>query len=115
MYISLDGRDQATSLAMPRYDLHSHSTHSDGLLRPAAVVDRAAARGVDVLALTDHDEVSGLTEARAAADQAGITPVTGAALSGSWEGWTIHVVGLPIAPSNQLLASGPHALRTGPL
>ena len=50
--------------AMPRYDLHCHSTHSDGLLPPAAVVARAAARGVDVLALTDHDEVAGLAEAR---------------------------------------------------
>ena len=48
------------SPTVPRYDLHCHSTHSDGLLAPAAVVARAAARGVDVLALTDHDEVSGL-------------------------------------------------------
>ncbi len=50
-----------------RYDLHCHSTRSDGLLSPAAVVRRAAARGVDVLALTDHDETAGLAEARAAA------------------------------------------------
>ena len=46
------------------YDLHCHSTHSDGLLAPAAVVARAAARGVDVLALTDHDDTAGLAEAR---------------------------------------------------
>jgi len=49
-----------------RYDLHCHSTHSDGLLTPTALVQRAASRGVDVLALTDHDEVSGLSEAQAA-------------------------------------------------
>ena len=51
-----------------RYDLHSHSTRSDGLLSPADVVRRAASRGVDVLALTDHDETSGLAEAAEAAD-----------------------------------------------
>ncbi|MGA0034268.1 MAG: PHP domain-containing protein, partial [Burkholderiales bacterium] len=50
-----------------RVDLHSHSTFSDGLLSPADVVERAVQRGVDVLALTDHDEVSGLAAARAAA------------------------------------------------
>ena len=52
---------------MTRYDLHSHSTRSDGLLSPAEVVRRAAARGVDVLALTDHDELAGLAEASDAA------------------------------------------------
>jgi len=52
---------------MPHYDLHCHSTRSDGLLTPADVVRRAASRGVDVLALTDHDEVAGLAEAREAA------------------------------------------------
>ena len=100
---------------MPRYDLHSHSTHSDGLLPPAAVVARAAARGVDVLALTDHDEVSGLTEARAAAEEAGITLVAGSEVSVTWEGRTIHVVGLWIDPSNQVLVAGLHAIRAGRL
>ena len=51
-------------------------------------------RRVDVLALTDHDETAGLDEARAAADEAGITLVTGAELSVSWEDLTIHVVAL---------------------
>ena len=57
---------------MRRYDLHSHSTGSDGLLAPAEVAARAARRGVDVLALTDHDEVSGLPEAKDAPSAAGI-------------------------------------------
>ena len=48
---------------MIRYDLHAHSTFSDGLLTPAALVERAAARGVDVLALTDHDETVGIADA----------------------------------------------------
>jgi predicted metal-dependent phosphoesterase TrpH len=63
------------SIAVPTvidFDLHCHSTASDGALAPAAVVARAAGQGVRVLALTDHDEVSGLDEARAAARGAGI-------------------------------------------
>jgi len=98
---------------MPRYDLHCHSTHSDGLLSPAAVVARAAARGVDVLALTDHDEVSGLPEARAAAAEARIALVAGAELSVSWDGLTIHVVGLGIDPADPALTQGLHAIRAG--
>ena len=57
---------------MTRYDLHCHSTLSDGLLTPSEVVRRAAERGVAVLALTDHDEVAGLAEARVAAREAGV-------------------------------------------
>ena len=98
---------------MPRYDLHSHSTCSDGLLSPAAVVARAAARGVDVYALTDHDDTGGIAEARAAADEAGITFVAGAELSVSWESLTIHVVALGIEPGNAVLADGLAAIRAG--
>ncbi len=98
---------------MRRFDLHCHSTHSDGLLQPAAVVARAAARGVDVLALTDHDELSGLAEARTAADAAGITFVCGAELSVTWEDQTIHVVALQIDPANETLGAGLDAVRTG--
>ena len=78
---------------MLRYDLHCHSTHSDGLLKPAELAQRAARRGVDVLALTDHDELSGLAEARNAAEEAGIRFVNGAELSVSWHDVTLHVVG----------------------
>jgi hypothetical protein len=98
---------------MPRYDLHSHSTYSDGLLAPAAVVARAAARGVDIYALTDHDELGGLREARAAADDAGITLVAGAELSVTWESLTIHVVALCIDAANAVLADGLAAIRAG--
>ncbi len=98
---------------MLRYDLHCHSTHSDGLLSPAAVVARAAARGVDVLALTDHDEVSGLAEAHAAAATARLTLIAGTELSVSWESLTIHVLGLGIDPSNPVLAEGLHVIRAG--
>ena len=98
---------------MPRYDLHSHSTYSDGLLAPAAVVARAAARGVDVVALTDHDETGGLSEARAAANDAGIAFIAGAELSVSWNGLTIHVVALRIDAGNTVLADGLAAIRAG--
>ena len=98
---------------MPRYDLHCHSTHSDGLLPPAEVVRRAAGRGVEVLALTDHDETSGLAEARAAATEAGIRLVDGAELSVSWRDVTLHVVALGIDPECPALQDGLTAIRSG--
>ncbi|HZP87431.1 MAG TPA: 3',5'-nucleoside bisphosphate phosphatase [Burkholderiales bacterium] len=99
--------------AMLHYDLHCHSTYSDGLLAPAEVVARAAARGVDVLALTDHDETRGLAEARAAADEHGIRLVNGAELSVSWEHHTIHVVALRIDPASPPLTTGLERIRSG--
>jgi len=104
-----------TALIYPsmRYDLHCHSTRSDGLLSPAEVVHRAAARGVDVLALTDHDETAGLDEARAAADEAGIALVTGAELSVSWDEITIHVVALHFDPAHGALQGGLQQIRSG--
>lgn len=98
---------------MTRYDLHAHSTYSDGLLAPSALVERAAARGVDVLALTDHDDTGGLAEAAAAAGACGLTLVAGAELSVSWEVHTIHVVALAIDPSNPALDAGLAAIRSG--
>jgi len=98
---------------MPRYDLHCHSTHSDGLLAPAAVVARARAHGVEVLALTDHDELSGLAEAREAAVAAGITLICGSELSTTWEGITVHIVALGIDPANATLADSLAAIRVG--
>src|SRR5215471_18146366 len=98
---------------MRRYDLHCHSTRSDGLLPPATLVQRAAARGVDVLALTDHDEVAGLREASEAAREAGIEFVNGSELSVSWEDLTIHIVALRIDPDNPALVDGLAAIRDG--
>jgi predicted metal-dependent phosphoesterase TrpH len=98
---------------VPQYDLHCHSTPSDGLLSPSAVVARAAERSVDVLALTDHDELSGLGEAQAAAADAGIELVCGSELSVSWDEHTLHVVALGIDPANAILAAGLDAIRVG--
>jgi len=98
---------------MPNYDLHCHSTASDGLLAPAALVRRAAGNGVDILALTDHDEIAGLAEARAQAAALNLRFVDGVEVSISWGGITIHVVGLNIDPANQQLQLGLQAIRQG--
>lgn len=78
----------------PLIDLHTHSHHSDGTLAPGALVTLAAARGVQVLALTDHDTTDGVPEARAAADAAGMRLVPGVEITAGWRGQEIHVVGL---------------------
>jgi predicted metal-dependent phosphoesterase TrpH len=98
---------------MTRYDLHCHSTRSDGILSPGEVVRRAARRGVEVLALTDHDEVAGLDEAREAAREADIAFVAGAELSVTWQATTIHVLGLGIDADHPALLQGLAAVRDG--
>jgi predicted metal-dependent phosphoesterase TrpH len=84
-------------------DLHTHSHHSDGTLAPAALVALAAARGVELLALTDHDTTAGLAEARAAAVAAGMRFVDGVEVTAGWRGQEIHVVGLGVDPSSTVL------------
>jgi predicted metal-dependent phosphoesterase TrpH len=98
---------------MLNIDLHCHSSVSDGVLSPGEVVWRAAANGVDVLALTDHDDVAGLAEAQAAADAAGIGFIPGVEISVSWGGQTVHVVGLRIDPRHAVLAAGLQGIRDG--
>lgn len=88
------------------YDLHTHSLASDGTLTPAALVARARAAGVEVLALTDHDDVGGIAEARAAAAGQGIELVPGIELSVTWAKLTVHVVGLHIDPQDPTLCAG---------
>ena len=94
-----------------RIDLHSHSTYSDGVLTPAALIERASHKGVTMLALTDHDEAGGLPEAAAAAREAGIGFVPGVEVSITWSGLTVHVVGLGIDPRNAALARGLAEIR----
>ena len=91
-----------------RIDLHSHSTASDGRLTPAELARRAVAQRVDVLALTDHDTVAGLSEAAGtiAAENLPLRLIDGIELSTSWDALEIHVVGLHIdASSPALLAA----------
>jgi len=95
------------------YDLHTHTHHSDGALAPTAMVQRAAANGIRVLALTDHDDVSGLAEARAAAAALGIRLIDGVEISVTWRDHTIHVLGLGIDPAHPGLAAGLAGVRAG--
>ena len=95
----------------PVYDLHTHTFYSDGALAPAELVARAAAHGVNVLALTDHDVTDGLHEARMAADAAGLTLVPGVEISVTWGGQTVHVLGLQIDVANAALQTGLARLR----
>jgi hypothetical protein len=94
-------------------DLHCHSCHSDGVLVPSALAARAAANGVELWSLTDHDTLSGLDEARNAALECGLSFIDGVEVSVSWGGITVHVVGLGIDPSNADLAAGLTRVRSG--
>ncbi len=93
------------------YDLHSHSDRSDGTVSPTAVVERAAENGVAVLALTDHDVTDGIAEAQTAADRVGIDLVPGVEISATWDGRTVHIVGLNVDIAHAGLQAGLAALR----
>ena len=76
-----------------RIDLHTHSSASDGTDTPAQLVREAAAAGLDVVALTDHDAMSGWDEAQQAADEAGITLVPGLEISTRFHHRGVHLLG----------------------
>jgi len=94
-------------------DLHCHSNVSDGALAPVEVARRAARGGVQVWALTDHDQLGGLAEAREAARAEGMHFIDGVEISVTWRGSTLHIVGLRIDPANETLASGLVRVRSG--
>lgn len=96
-----------------KIDLHCHSTVSDGVLSPDQVVARAHANGVQVLALTDHDETGGLGIASDYAQDAGIHFVPGVEVSVTWAGHTVHIVGLGIAADDATLNAGLERVRSG--
>jgi predicted metal-dependent phosphoesterase TrpH len=98
---------------MRNFDLHCHSNVSDGMLAPATVAARAKARGVDVWALTDHDEISGIAEARAAAAALHLPFIAGVEISITWAGQTVHIVGLRIDERNEELQRGLASTRSG--
>jgi len=98
---------------LENFDLHNHSTASDGLLTPTQLIELAARTGVDAIALTDHDTTAGLEEAGRAALEAGIGFVPGVEISVSWGGTTLHVVGLRVDPRSPDLAQGLDSIRAG--
>jgi hypothetical protein len=95
----------ATSAA-PTFDLQSHSVHSDGALAPAEVVAAAAAAGVTLFALSDHDTTDGVAEAMAAAGPAGIRLVTATEISATFDGrQDLHILGYLIDPDDPTLVA----------
>nr|WP_298138247.1 PHP domain-containing protein [uncultured Pseudomonas sp.] len=94
-------------------DLHCHSTASDGALAPAVLVARAHERGVQMLALTDHDTLEGLDEARSTACALGMQLVNGIELSCTWGGATIHVLGYDFATDAPALRQSIAELHDG--
>lgn len=94
-------------------DLHCHSVISDGTLTPEALAERAKANGVELWALTDHDELGGQARAIAAARAVGLPYLTGAEISVTFLDITVHIVGLGMDPDHPELVAGLRATRGG--
>jgi predicted metal-dependent phosphoesterase TrpH len=94
-------------------DLHCHSVVSDGTLTPEALAARAKANGVELWALTDHDEVGGQQRAKAAAAALNLPYLTGVEISVTFAGVTVHIVGLGFDADDAALIAGLHATRGG--
>jgi hypothetical protein len=92
-------------------DLHLHTTASDGRLRPADLVWRAAAAGVTVLSVTDHDTLAGLAEARSASAAAGVDLIDGIEVTAVHDGRDVHVLGYFAAAPGEALDSFLEAQR----
>ena len=94
-------------------DLHCHSVVSDGTLTPEVLATRARGNGVDLWALTDHDEIGGVERARAAAHAQGMAFLSGVEISVSFASETVHIVGLGFDDSDPRIAQGLAATRGG--
>ena len=94
-------------------DLHCHSTVSDGTLAPDMLAARAKANGVELWALTDHDEIDGIDAARRAAAQQRLPFLTGVEISVTFAGKTVHIVGLGFDDRDAALRAGLVATRGG--
>ena len=94
-------------------DLHCHSVVSDGTLTPEALAARAKINGVELWALTDHDEIGGQSRALAAAHAEGLHYLTGVEISVTFIGKTVHIVGLGFDADNAQLVLGLAQTRGG--
>jgi len=94
-------------------DLHCHSICSDGLLSAAELARRAVANGVDMLALTDHDDLAGLPSARTVADKLGMAFIDGVEISIEWESLQIHILGYAFDRADPALNQGLQSIRSG--
>jgi len=95
------------------FDFHCHSNISDGTLTPTELVQRAYGRGVRAMALTDHDDVAGLSEARGVAEALCMTFINGVEISVTWRSHTLHIVGLGIDVNYAPLVAGLQGVRSG--
>lgn len=96
---------------MARIDLHTHSYASDGTQAPAELVSSAAAAGLDIVALTDHDSFAGWAAARACAQELGLGFVPGIEFSTVSDGAPIHLLGYLVDAHNDLLSSECERIR----
>jgi len=94
-------------------DLHCHSVVSDGTLMPEQLAARAAANGVELWSLTDHDEIGGQHRAAAAARAHGMKYLTGTEISVTFAGETVHIVGLGFDPDDEEMMRGLVETRGG--
>jgi 3',5'-nucleoside bisphosphate phosphatase len=94
-------------------DLHCHSVVSDGTLSPEVLAQRAKANGVELWALTDHDEIGGQDRAIAAAQAAGLPYLTGTEISVTFAGVTVHILGLGFDHRQSALVEGLRQTRGG--
>jgi predicted metal-dependent phosphoesterase TrpH len=94
-------------------DLHCHSVVSDGTLTPEQLAARAKANGVELWALTDHDEVGGQSRAAAAAREHGLNYLTGVEISVTFAGQTVHIVGLGFDAADPRMQAGLNNTRGG--
>ena len=92
-------------------DLHCHSLQSDGVFSPAELAARAHANGVQLWALTDHDDISGVASAREVATDLGLEFVSGVEISVTFAGQTVHIVGLGIDETSAILLEGLEQMR----
>jgi predicted metal-dependent phosphoesterase TrpH len=92
-------------------DLHLHTTHSDGRMAPAVVIEAAAARGLATVAIVDHDVVSGLVEASAAGWRLGVEVIPGVELTAQWRGRTCHLLGYCVDPAEPRLVAALETAR----
>jgi len=102
-----------SSLSPINADLHCHSVVSDGTLTPEQLAERAKANGVQLWALTDHDELGGQQRARDAASALNLDYLAGVEISVTWMGQTIHIVGLGIDADHLGILEGLRRTREG--
>jgi 3',5'-nucleoside bisphosphate phosphatase len=98
---------------MAGYDLHTHSTFSDGTLDPEGVVELAASRDLAGIALTDHDTTGGVDRARKAAQPLGLAVLTGCELSAELDDHPVHVLGYEFDPAEPVFAAKREWIRQG--